>query len=371
MSRITPADRVIVLVLLSVVPHVASGQGTVVAGRDLYTAACVNCHGADGRGVAEAVVGFADPLPDFTDCSFASREAAADWYAVVHQGGPVRAFSRRMPAFGVALKPDEIDRVVAYVQTLCTEGAWPRGELNLPRPLVTEKAFPEDETVLTASGVAESGSRSVGASLIYERRFGPRTMWELVLPVSMLEQPDSAGGWSGMQLGDVAVAIKHALSHSGEHGHILSVGLEVVLPTGDADKGFGKGTTVFEPFLAAAKTLPRDAFVQAQAGLEMPADKDKAEGEWFGRAAIGATVGAEFGRAFTPMVEVVSSGEFESGSRASFDLVPQVQFSLSKRQHILANVGIRLPVTDRDTRQHTLLAYILWDWFDGGFFDGW
>lgn len=342
-----------------------------MSGRELYTAACVNCHGTDGRGAPESAVGFDDALPDFTDCSFASREAAADWYAVVHQGGPVRAFSRRMPAFGKALKPDEIDRVVAYVQTMCTDRSWPRGELNLPRPLVTEKAFPEDETVVTASGVTERGSRSIGSALIYERRIRSQTMWELVLPIAMHEQPDSAGGWTGLQLGDVALALKHTLSHSGEQGRIFSVGVEAVLPTGDADKGFGKGTTVFEPFVAAAKTLPRDAFIQVHAGLELPADKNKAESEWFGRAAIGATVGAEFGRAFSPMVEFVSSGEFESGSRASLDIVPQMQFSLSKRQHILANIGVRLPLTDRDTRPRTFLAYLLWDWFDGGFFDGW
>jgi hypothetical protein len=42
------------------------------------------------------------------------------------------------------------------VRTFCASDAWPRGELNLPRALVTEKAFPEDEAVLTTS-VATSG----------------------------------------------------------------------------------------------------------------------------------------------------------------------------------------------------------------------
>ena len=28
------------------------------------------------------------PFPDFTDCRFASREAAIDWIAVTHSGGP-------------------------------------------------------------------------------------------------------------------------------------------------------------------------------------------------------------------------------------------------------------------------------------------
>lgn len=339
-------------------------------GQDIYRAACANCHGADGTGAPERVVGFPEPLPDFTDCSFASREPAADWASVVHQGGPVRAFSRRMPAFGAALSRDEIDRVVAYVHSLCTDRSWPRGELNLPRPLVTEKAFPEDETVFTASASTARDAGALSASVIYERRIGPRLQWELIVPVGVRERAAPSDGWTGPQIGDVALALKHATWHSGPNA-IVSTGLEAILPTGRTRDGFGKGTTVFEPFVAAARNLPRDAFVQAHAGVELPVDPARAEREWFARLALGITVGSEFGRAFSPMVEVVSSGELESGSRAVLDWVPQMQVSLSKRQHILFNAGVRLPLTEREGRKPVFLTYLLWDWFDGGFFDGW
>jgi hypothetical protein len=53
-----------------------------------------------------------------------------------------------MPAFGDALSRDEIDLILAYVQTLYEDKSWPRGEFNLPLTLGTEKAFPEDEMVL-------------------------------------------------------------------------------------------------------------------------------------------------------------------------------------------------------------------------------
>src|SRR5687767_6294426 len=69
-------------------------------GEELFHFACAACHGADGTGAPRSQLGFDDPIPDFTDCSFNTPEAAADWIAVAHQGGPVRAFSRRMPAFG-------------------------------------------------------------------------------------------------------------------------------------------------------------------------------------------------------------------------------------------------------------------------------
>jgi hypothetical protein len=79
----------------------------------------------------------------------------------VHQGGPVRAFDRRMPAFGQVLSDEAIGKTIDYVRSLCRSRSWPRGELNLPRALVTEKAFPENEAVLTTT-LAGGEESSVG-----------------------------------------------------------------------------------------------------------------------------------------------------------------------------------------------------------------
>lgn len=369
--RVAPPALALLLVAAAGTHSVAQQQRAPLSGAELYRAACANCHGVDGKGAEPALVGFPEELPDFTDCTFASREPAADWAAVVHQGGPVRAFSRRMPAFGKALTPEEIARVVAHVIGLCTDRSWPRGELNLPRTLNTEKAFPEDETVLEFSASSRRGERAYLSTLIYERRIGSQTQWELVVPFGVREQVGAPGRWTGMELGDVAVALKRALAHSGERGYIVSAGTEAILPTGNRTRGFGKGTPVFEPFIAAAKLFPRDAFVQMHTGLELPFNARKAEREAFGRVGVGATFGPEFGRVFTPMVELLASRELESGARTTADWAPQIQISLSKRQHILANIGARLPITDRHQRGAQFQFYLLWDWFDGGFFDGW
>ena len=122
-----------------------AGQSTNQSeGRALYQSACAACHGTDGRGNTPSTVGFDTPIPDFTDCSFATPEPDADWLAVMHEGGPARAFDRRMPAFGEAVAAAQLQQILDYTRTFCTDPAWPRGELNLPRALVTEKAFPEN-----------------------------------------------------------------------------------------------------------------------------------------------------------------------------------------------------------------------------------
>jgi mono/diheme cytochrome c family protein len=356
------------LVLLAALTLLTPGRQTPRSGAELYNSSCAACHGADGRGSPQAAAMLGVPLPDFTDCSFATREADADWTAVVHGGGPVRGFDQLMPAFGQALDDPDIAAILRHVRTFCTSAAWPRGELNLPRPLLTEKAYPEDEAVWTTT-VATSGPGSVTNEIVYERRFGARNQFELKVPLEAAEHPD--GAWR-FGAGDLTLGVKRALAHSLEHGRILSAAVEIVVPTGDESAGAGAGTTIFESFVSFGQMLPADGFIQAQAGFEIPAHRDRAEREAFWRVVAGRTfTQGLYGRAWTPMLEVVAAREMESGATPEWDVVPQVQVSLNTRQHVLLNVGLRVPVNDRAGRQTRLMVYLLWDWFDGKFFDGW
>ncbi len=336
---------------------------------ELYEAACAKCHGSDGAGPNPEEISFDDPVPDFTDCSFASREPDGDWIAVAHQGGPVRGFSETMPAFGDALSEDLIQLAMDYIRTMCTDDRWPRGELNLPRALVTEKAFPEDEAVSTFTMNTENpGAATV--EFLYEKRFGPRTQIEIKLPVGAVEQ--SAGDDWDAGIRDVTLGVKQNLFSSLSSGSIVSAGAEVKLPLGDEDTGLGKGTTVFEGYLAYGQIVAGDGFFQLQAIGELPADGQAArEAKWRGAFGWTLTQGA-FGRSWSPMVEVLGTAEFEDDATpVDWDIVPQIQVSLNTRQHVLANIGLRVPVTDADLRSSQLIVYILWDWFDGGFFEGW
>lgn len=336
-------------------------------GEELFKAACAACHGLDGKGKDASVLGFDVPTPDFTDCRFAPREASADWVTVAHEGGPARGFSSHMPAFGGALSEEDLYKIIGHVKTFCAAPEWPRGELNLPKALFTEKAFPEDEWIMTTSfGRAPA---DVSTQFVYEKRFGPRNQIEIKLPLAATH---GDGGWSG-GAGDLAFGFKRAMAHSLDRGYIVSLSGELILPTGDGAAGLSKNTTVFESFVTFGKLLPSDSFFQFQGGVELPADTEKAGREAFWRGAIGKTFtqNGPFGRAWSPMVEVLAARELESGAAIHWDLVPQFQVTLNTRQHVRFNVGWRTPLNDRRGRSSRLVVYFLWDWFDGGLRDGW
>ena len=327
-------------------------------GAALYDRACAACHGTDGRGRPAVEIGFDIPLPDFSDCAFASREPNADWFAVIHEGGPVRAFDRMMPAFGDALEPHHIEAILRHIRSFCTNRAWPRGEFNLPRPVFTEKAFPEDEAVVTAA--FDPASDATDVEILYEKRIGPRGMVEIAVPLQI-------GATRG--LGDIAIGYKHTVHHHLVKGSIVAAGAEIVLPTGDETEGVGSGATVFEPFVAYGRLLTGDAFLQFQALAEIDLRGNRPDEAGL-RFAVGRTwTRGAFGRAFSPIVEVLAAREFDNAADIRVDIAPQFQVSLNTRQHVLLNVGFRIPVDgDRDPQ---FVVYVLWDWFDGGLFDGW
>src|SRR3569833_1997798 len=140
------------------------------SGKTIYEGGCIACHGADGRGADEKLTEFKRPgtRPDFTRCDQTTPEPNSAWKAVIVNGGPYLGFSTIMPRFRDLLSNDQIDDVVANLRTFCSSSHWPRGELNLPRAIVTEKAFPEKE-VVWSTAVNASGAPGLETHVIHEQ----------------------------------------------------------------------------------------------------------------------------------------------------------------------------------------------------------
>lgn len=349
---------------------------SLTTGAQVYQAACATCHGPHGRGSSPPIVGFEIPLPDFTDCSFASREPHADWFAVAHNGGPTRAFDPMMPAFGSAISDHQIELAATHVKSFCQDTAWPAGEFNLPRPLTTGKAYLEDEFVWELQSTTEKPV-SMQMKFVAETRVGSRGQLELAVPVGVqqLESVNDDGTtdlvW-GEGLGDVALGFKTALWSSLPAGNICSLGAEVFLPLGDEKDGFSQGIFRFEPFIAMGQILPGDNFIQIHGGAELSTDDEIASHELFWRAAVGHTfTEGRFGRAWSPMVEIIGAYKVESDSSPEWSVAPELHLTLSQRQHVMLNLGVMIPITDFDDRQIEVMTHLLWDWFDGGFTEGW
>ena len=339
------------------------------AGGEIFRTTCAACHGLDGAGAPRSSVGFSQPLPVFNDCFATTPEMTVDWAAVIRDGGPVRGFSRIMPAFRDLLTPEQIRNVTAYMRTLCNDRRYPLGEFNVALAQTTEKAFPEDELVVT-SAAATRAPKSVENHIIWEKRFGIRSQLELDVPFGFVSRPDGASVAGG--LGDISVAGKHVFIANMNSGTIVSGLAGVVLPTGDQTIGLGTGTTAFEGFVLGAQLLPGRGFFQFQGGLTVPTDLSRAPRSTYWAGTLGKTFGlGPITRIWSPMIELTGAHDLGVGAPVDWNVVPEFQVSLSALQHVRLGVGADIPVTQRDTRSTLLRAYLLWDIADGPLLSGW
>ncbi len=341
----------------------ATGAQSAIDGRRLYEVGCASCHGMDGAGAPRTQIAFDDPLPDLSDCDFAVREPDLDWILVAKGGGPVRAFSEIMPAFAEAFSDSELQAIIDYIRTFCTDPSWPKGELNLPRALFTGKAYPSDEWAWRSS-MSTEGTEVIAQEFKYEHRVGPRSQVEVVLPFTINE----IGDGPNFGLGNVELGFKHVVMARG--GSILSGKVEVDLPAGSSGAGwqFLRGG----PSLLYGQMLGDIFALQMETGVTLSTARHETPhlGRW-AFALGGVFASSEYGRMWAPMVEVVGRVGLEDHQFAQWDVIPQLKFTLNRRQHVSLTLGVRAPITETQYRATELIAYFTWDWFDGGLFDGW
>jgi hypothetical protein len=77
------------------------------------------------------------------------------------------------------------------------------------------------------------------------------------------------------------------------------------------------------------------------------------------------------GRLWSPMFEVLANRDFATGATTNWDVLPQMQVTISRRQHVRADLGVRVPVNNTTGRPVQLMLYLLWDLGDGKLTEGW
>ncbi len=354
-------------------PAQSTGAAPLKTGKEIFEAGCAGCHGGNGKGAPQSTTGFEKPdsFPDFTRCEQTTPEDNWAWRSVIRDGGPSRGFSQIMPSFSGALTPEQIDAVVGYLRGFCEEKGWPRGELNLPLALGTEKAFPEDEVVIRNT-VNAQGAPGIISEIVHEQRFGQKNQIEVAVPVEF--QHPAPGTWYG-GFGDVGIALKRVMFSSlGSHsGSILSLFGEALLPSGNRAHGLGTGLATFQTFAAYGQLFPGKFFLQMQGGADLPTDTSKVPQDVFLNTAVGKWFNQTegLGRLWAPMVEFLAHKNLQDGAKTAWDVMPEMQVTISKRQHVRFNAGLRIPATNTAGRQMQVMFYVLWDWQDGKLWEGW
>jgi mono/diheme cytochrome c family protein len=88
----------------------------VEAGKAVYEANCVSCHGESGRGDGPAGASLSPKPGDLTEV--AANDSVDRIYWRVSEGGMMEPFNSSMPAWKGVLSEDERWQVVSFVKTL-------------------------------------------------------------------------------------------------------------------------------------------------------------------------------------------------------------------------------------------------------------
>jgi hypothetical protein len=314
---------------------------------EIWNQWCARCHGRDGTGNVPQPTVKVVPM-NFTECEIASAEPDADWMAAIRYGGPAVGLSSQMPAFGDVIDENKIAGLVAHLRKFCAEPNWPSGNLNLPRPIFTEKAFPENEIVLLPV-FAHREDRPYEAQLrtIFERRVGRRGQVELVLPVESVYESDRQKGF-----GDIELGVKYALNPKASKA-LVSAGFDFVFPTGTEARNAGGFEPLFEPYVAFA-TMLGESYLQAQLKYEFPLPDSWRERELLYSVYLGRDTSG-FPNTWTPGIEFTAEN-------TEFALTPQIRKGLTKTGALAASFGVRLPLNDRFDQGIRYVGYLLWEY---------
>jgi hypothetical protein len=174
---------------------------------------------------------------------------------------------------------------------------------------------------------------------------------------------------SESSFGHFEPGFKYVLKHDHRDGFIATLGGNLGVPlNSDAE-------WELLPYLAFGKILGDSWTLQSSARLKLSMeDSDHSSAEFAG---IVHWVHTQWPRSVFPALEVVAEVPFERGmgpyrkDAVQFSVLPQARIGLSKRGHVALNAGVEIPVNDTFRYDWRAYVYLIWDFADGGFFQGW
>ena len=285
----------------------------------------------------------------------------------ITNGGPARAFSPIMPAFKDLLTQEQIDKVDRrHLRDFCTSTRGRSGDLNLPRALVTEKAFPENETVVPQScqRAGRARRRLHGHLRAPHRRDGDDRSHRAVCDFAR----------TTARLGRGVRRPRARLQAEAVPQPEDRIDLQRRRRNERADREHRRWAPAAsrrcsKPLRHSGNCCQPAAFCRCIPASNCPRIPTKCRGPTTceRRSARRSQPTRGLGRRWSPMMEVIADRDLVSGATTNWDIVPQMQIPLSKRMHILGSIGFRIPVNNTGgPAEAVCMFYVLWDWVDGG-----
>ncbi len=155
------------------------------------------------------------------------------------------------------------------------------------------------------------------------------------LPVIFLD-PDDASQETGV--GDLEIGFRFVTYNS--RNALVTLGLNVVTPTGDDSRDLGSGHAAIEPVLLALYDFGGGTVMQSEFAWEIPLDVDEPENEFIFNIGLGHTLLSTsnwcYFRNVTPLIELngVTSLNGDASGETVLDITPGVTWNFGRSSEL-------------------------------------